>query len=217
MIYFSNFLPSPPFISHLLFHCLPSSPVLAISSSFLPLPCTRSCWSTHRTPSYLIPPVQVPVSVAMMSPQVITPQQMQQILQQQVLSPQQLQALLQQQQAVMLQQVNTHTHTHILTDSSRPGLRGLKLQEMTTELGLIGAELSNVHFRRTSVPLTASTLPCVYIRIPLTCSMPATSRQQSLLQKEECGAHRADLIIDVMVGERKIHIHIQKCNTTRAI
>uniref|UniRef100_A0A8C1H6Z3 Forkhead box P2 n=1 Tax=Cyprinus carpio carpio TaxID=630221 RepID=A0A8C1H6Z3_CYPCA len=52
----------------------------------------------------------VPVSVAMMSPQVITPQQMQQILQQQVLSPQQLQALLQQQQAVMLQQVNTHKH-----------------------------------------------------------------------------------------------------------
>lgn len=55
----------------------------------------------------LSPPVsaQVPVSVAMMTPQVITPQQMQQILQQQVLSPQQLQALLQQQQAVMLQQV----------------------------------------------------------------------------------------------------------------
>uniref|UniRef100_A0A452UZ35 Forkhead box protein P2 n=1 Tax=Ursus maritimus TaxID=29073 RepID=A0A452UZ35_URSMA len=50
-------------------------------------------------------PAQVPVSVAMMTPQVITPQQMQQILQQQVLSPQQLQALLQQQQAVMLQQV----------------------------------------------------------------------------------------------------------------
>uniref|UniRef100_A0A452UZ15 Forkhead box protein P2 n=1 Tax=Ursus maritimus TaxID=29073 RepID=A0A452UZ15_URSMA len=49
-------------------------------------------------------PAQVPVSVAMMTPQVITPQQMQQILQQQVLSPQQLQALLQQQQAVMLQQ-----------------------------------------------------------------------------------------------------------------
>uniref|UniRef100_UPI00398E7331 forkhead box protein P1-B isoform X3 n=1 Tax=Pristiophorus japonicus TaxID=55135 RepID=UPI00398E7331 len=46
----------------------------------------------------------VPVSVAMMTPQVITPQQMQQILQQQVLTPQQLQALLQQQQAIMLQQ-----------------------------------------------------------------------------------------------------------------
>uniref|UniRef100_A0A6Q2XQN7 Fork-head domain-containing protein n=1 Tax=Esox lucius TaxID=8010 RepID=A0A6Q2XQN7_ESOLU len=50
------------------------------------------------------PGLQVPVSVAMMTPQVITPQQMQQILQQQVLSPQQLQVLLQQQQALMLQQ-----------------------------------------------------------------------------------------------------------------
>ncbi|XP_065811044.1 forkhead box protein P1-B isoform X1 [Labrus bergylta] len=48
--------------------------------------------------------LQIPVSVAMMTPQVITPQQMQQILQQQVLSPQQLQVLLQQQQALMLQQ-----------------------------------------------------------------------------------------------------------------
>uniref|UniRef100_A0A3Q2CG20 Forkhead box P4 n=1 Tax=Cyprinodon variegatus TaxID=28743 RepID=A0A3Q2CG20_CYPVA len=47
-------------------------------------------------------PVQVPVSMAMMSPQMITPQQMQQIL-----SPPQLQALLQQQQALMLQQVQT--------------------------------------------------------------------------------------------------------------
>ncbi|XP_075794756.1 forkhead box protein P1 isoform X10 [Pelodiscus sinensis] len=47
---------------------------------------------------------KVPVSVAMMTPQVITPQQMQQILQQQVLTPQQLQVLLQQQQALMLQQ-----------------------------------------------------------------------------------------------------------------
>ncbi|XP_072567163.1 forkhead box protein P2-like isoform X2 [Paramormyrops kingsleyae] len=47
---------------------------------------------------------QVPAATAMMSPQVITPQQMQALLQQQVLSPQQLQALLQQQQTVMLQQ-----------------------------------------------------------------------------------------------------------------
>ncbi|XP_051890335.1 forkhead box protein P4 [Pristis pectinata] len=47
--------------------------------------------------------VQVPVSVAMMNPQVITPQQMQQIL-----SPPQLQALLQQQQAVMLQQLQEY-------------------------------------------------------------------------------------------------------------
>lgn len=45
--------------------------------------------------------LQVPVSVAMMSPQMLTPQQVQQIL-----SPPQLQALLQQQQALMLQQVS---------------------------------------------------------------------------------------------------------------
>lgn len=43
----------------------------------------------------------MPVSVAMMSQQMLTPQQMQQIL-----SPPQLQALLQQQQALMLQQVS---------------------------------------------------------------------------------------------------------------
>ncbi|XP_030624080.1 forkhead box protein P1a [Chanos chanos] len=47
---------------------------------------------------------QVPVSVALMAPQMMSPQQMQQILQQQVLNPQQLQLLLQQQQALMLQQ-----------------------------------------------------------------------------------------------------------------
>ncbi|XP_026720318.1 forkhead box protein P4 isoform X12 [Athene noctua] len=46
---------------------------------------------------------KVPVSVAMMSPQMITPQQMQQIL-----SPPQLQALLQQQQAIMLQQLQEY-------------------------------------------------------------------------------------------------------------
>lgn len=56
-------------------------------------------------PAHAVLTFQVPVSVAMMTPQVITPQQMQQILQQQVLSPQQLQVLLQQQQALMLQQV----------------------------------------------------------------------------------------------------------------
>ncbi|XP_051784665.1 forkhead box protein P2 isoform X3 [Erpetoichthys calabaricus] len=60
---------------------------------------------------------QVPVSVAMMTPQVITPQQMQQILQQQVLSPQQLQALLQQQQAVMLQQYIEAQETFKKTDT----------------------------------------------------------------------------------------------------
>ncbi|XP_026069252.1 forkhead box protein P1-B-like isoform X2 [Carassius auratus] len=62
--------------------------------------------SAHKSPKNndKKPPPQVPVSVAMMTPQVITPQQMQQILQHQVLSPQQLQLLLQQQQALMLQQ-----------------------------------------------------------------------------------------------------------------
>ncbi|XP_059426629.1 forkhead box protein P1-B isoform X5 [Carassius carassius] len=58
----------------------------------------------HRAPSFRRRERRVPVSVAMMTPQVITPQQMQQILQHQVLSPQQLQLLLQQQQALMLQQ-----------------------------------------------------------------------------------------------------------------
>lgn len=60
----------------------------------------------HKSPknNETQPAPQVPVSVAMMTPQVITPQQMQQILQHQVLSPQQLQLLLQQQQALMLQQ-----------------------------------------------------------------------------------------------------------------
>ncbi|KAJ1068413.1 hypothetical protein K5549_005109 [Capra hircus] len=47
--------------------------------------------------------VQVPVSVAMMSSQMLTPQQMQQIL-----SPPQLQALLQQQQALMIQQLQEY-------------------------------------------------------------------------------------------------------------
>ncbi|XP_053562727.1 forkhead box protein P4 isoform X2 [Bombina bombina] len=49
------------------------------------------------------PSVQVPVSVAMMSPQMITQQQMQQIL-----SPAQLQAVLHQQQALMLQQLQEY-------------------------------------------------------------------------------------------------------------
>uniref|UniRef100_A0A8C1CLL4 Forkhead box P2 n=1 Tax=Cyprinus carpio carpio TaxID=630221 RepID=A0A8C1CLL4_CYPCA len=75
----------------------------------------RRALSLSLSPSLSFSLSLVPVSVAMMSPQVITPQQMQQILQQQVLSPQQLQALLQQQQAVMLQQVNIHKHTLTLT------------------------------------------------------------------------------------------------------
>lgn len=66
------------------------------------------------------------------------------------------------------------TDTHTLTDCLGPPLSGLKLHVMTTSSGLMGDELSKVHLRRTSVPLTASTSSDVYIRIPLTCSMPAT-------------------------------------------
>lgn len=65
----------------------------------------RLCLLLWCSLTTILCPLQVPVSVAMMTPQVITPQQMQQILQQQVLTPQQLQVLLQQQQALMLQQV----------------------------------------------------------------------------------------------------------------
>uniref|UniRef100_A0A8C1ZEQ4 Forkhead box P4 n=1 Tax=Cyprinus carpio TaxID=7962 RepID=A0A8C1ZEQ4_CYPCA len=72
-------------------------------------------------------PVQVPVSMAMMTPQMITPQQMQQIL-----SPPQLQALLQQQQALMLQQV-THTLTH--TGSSQQlGNKQLAFQQQLIQM-----------------------------------------------------------------------------------
>ncbi|XP_077059415.1 forkhead box protein P4 isoform X2 [Siphateles boraxobius] len=68
-------------------------------------------------------PVQVPVSMAMMTPQMITPQQMQQIL-----SPPQLQALLQQQQALMLQQLQEYykkqqeqLHLQLLTQQQQAG------------------------------------------------------------------------------------------------
>uniref|UniRef100_A0A8C4TC60 Uncharacterized protein n=1 Tax=Erpetoichthys calabaricus TaxID=27687 RepID=A0A8C4TC60_ERPCA len=66
----------------------------------------------------------------MMTPQVITPQQMQQILQQQVLTPQQLQVLLQQQQTLMIQQQQLQEfykkqqdqlHLHLLQRQSRAG------------------------------------------------------------------------------------------------
>ena len=102
-------------VSDALFSCsflhLSHSYALIVYSSLL---CFRKFPNSSLIPNLrpLVRPVQVPVSVAMMSPQVITPQQMQQILQQQVLSPQQLQALLQQQQAVMLQQVRVHARTH---------------------------------------------------------------------------------------------------------
>ncbi|KAI4543731.1 hypothetical protein MG293_006525 [Ovis ammon polii] len=79
----------------------------------------------------------VPVSVAMMTPQVITPQQMQQILQQQVLSPQQLQALLQQQQAVMLQQVMWVTYYGILAPVLAQQQQQLAAQQLVFQQQLL--------------------------------------------------------------------------------
>uniref|UniRef100_A0A8D0GSY7 Forkhead box P4 n=1 Tax=Sphenodon punctatus TaxID=8508 RepID=A0A8D0GSY7_SPHPU len=75
------------------------------------------------------PAVQVPVSVAMMSPQMITPQQMQQIL-----SPPQLQALLQQQQAIMLQQVR-QPKPHLLYTPFQPlGNKQLAFQQQLLQM-----------------------------------------------------------------------------------
>ncbi|XP_047661322.1 forkhead box protein P4 isoform X4 [Tachysurus fulvidraco] len=75
-------------------------------------------------------PVQVPVSMAMMTPQMITPQQMQQIL-----SPPQLQALLQQQQALMLQQLQEYykkqqeqLHLQLLSQQQQAGKQAKEQQ-----------------------------------------------------------------------------------------
>uniref|UniRef100_A0A665VZ65 Forkhead box P4 n=1 Tax=Echeneis naucrates TaxID=173247 RepID=A0A665VZ65_ECHNA len=83
-----------------------------------------------RLVSQHLPLVQfVPVSMAMMSPQMITPQQMQQIL-----SPPQLQALLQQQQALMLQQVRlTHTHSGWIL-SKQIGSKQLAFQQQLIQM-----------------------------------------------------------------------------------
>uniref|UniRef100_A0A8C1X2V0 Forkhead box P4 n=1 Tax=Cyprinus carpio TaxID=7962 RepID=A0A8C1X2V0_CYPCA len=77
-------------------------------------------------------PVQVPVSMAMMTPQMITPQQMQQIL-----SPPQLQALLQQQQALMLQQLQEYykkqqeqLHLQLLTQQQQAGKQAKEQQQL---------------------------------------------------------------------------------------
>ncbi|XP_068170920.1 forkhead box protein P4 isoform X1 [Antennarius striatus] len=82
-------------------------------------------------------PVQVPVSMAMMSPQMITPQQMQQIL-----SPPQLQALLQQQQALMLQQLQEYykkqqeqLHLQLLTQQQQQQQQQAGKQAAKEQLG----------------------------------------------------------------------------------
>ncbi|XP_041083328.1 forkhead box protein P4-like isoform X6 [Polyodon spathula] len=81
--------------------------------------------------------VQVPVSVAMMTPQMITPQQMQQIL-----SPPQLQALVQQQQALMLQQLQEYykkqqeqLHLQLLTHQQQQQQQQAGKQAKEQQLG----------------------------------------------------------------------------------
>uniref|UniRef100_A0A3P9BPH6 Forkhead box P1b n=2 Tax=Haplochromini TaxID=319058 RepID=A0A3P9BPH6_9CICH len=104
--------------------------------------------------------LQVPVSVAMMTPQVITPQQMQQILQQQVLSPQQLQVLLQQQQALMLQQQQLQEfykkqqeqlHLQLLQQQQQQQHAGSKQSKevsmIPTELQQLWKEVTNAHVK----------------------------------------------------------------------
>uniref|UniRef100_A0A8C6L8J8 Forkhead box P1b n=1 Tax=Nothobranchius furzeri TaxID=105023 RepID=A0A8C6L8J8_NOTFU len=91
---------------------------------------------------------QVPVSVAMMTPQVITPQQMQQILQQQVLSPQQLQVLLQQQQALMLQQVTCSSRAvSALTLFPEVNITFQTLCMIPAELQQLWKEVTNTHVK----------------------------------------------------------------------
>uniref|UniRef100_A0A8C7RXQ0 Forkhead box P1b n=1 Tax=Oncorhynchus mykiss TaxID=8022 RepID=A0A8C7RXQ0_ONCMY len=114
--------------------------------------------------------VTVPVSVAMMTPQVITPQQMQQILQQQVLSPQQLQVLLQQQQALMLQQVNTrdihtvhkthqHQHPHTNHHTVHWRINPAELQQLWKEVTNLKEENSNNSNGRRGLDLSSPQPP----------------------------------------------------------
>uniref|UniRef100_A0A3Q2Q3R3 Forkhead box P2 n=1 Tax=Fundulus heteroclitus TaxID=8078 RepID=A0A3Q2Q3R3_FUNHE len=80
-------------------------------------------------------PLQVPVSVAMMSPQVITPQQMQQILQQQVLSPQQLQQHLQ--EFYKKQQEQLHLQ---LLQQQHPGKQAKEQQQQQQQQQQLAAQ-----------------------------------------------------------------------------
>ncbi|XP_039507775.1 forkhead box protein P1-B-like isoform X3 [Pimephales promelas] len=92
---------------------------------------------------------QVSVSVGMITPQAITPQQMQQILQQQILSPQQLQLLLQQQQALMLQQLQEfykkqqeELHLQLLQQqhAGKPSKEQMMVQQMAIQQQLLSVQ-----------------------------------------------------------------------------
>ncbi|RVE73366.1 hypothetical protein OJAV_G00049310 [Oryzias javanicus] len=110
--------------------------------------------SGRKSPKAMDKEPRLQVSVAMMTPQVITPQQMQQILQQQVLSPQQLQVLLQQQQALMLQQQQLQEfykkqqeqlHLQLLQQQQHAGGKQTKEQQVSAQQLAFQQQLLQVH------------------------------------------------------------------------
>lgn len=118
------------------------------------------------------------MSVAMMSPQMITPQQMQQIL-----SPPQLQALLQQQQAIMLQQVTLVPGCQC-TGRIRPS--HFHVRECWSLLGTVRQVLSSLGScvpPRISlgIPSMSSTKGCKELRVLTVLAKPrAAAPSQSL-------------------------------------
>ncbi|XP_069904268.1 forkhead box protein P4-like isoform X1 [Oryctolagus cuniculus] len=108
--------------------------------------------------------MQVPVSVAMMSPQMLTPQQVQQIL-----SPPQLQALLQQQQALMLQQLQEYykkqqeqLHLQLLTQQQAG-------KQQPKEAQLPVSCLSLLHTGHLNMPFPGLLCPAEFFKIPHGC------------------------------------------------
>uniref|UniRef100_A0A2K5RN01 Forkhead box P1 n=1 Tax=Cebus imitator TaxID=2715852 RepID=A0A2K5RN01_CEBIM len=134
------------------------------------------------------PALQVPVSVAMMTPQVITPQQMQQILQQQVLSPQQLQVLLQQQQALMLQQWPSHFFLPDFLQQQQVATQQLAFQQQLLQM----QQLQQQHLlslQRQGLLTIQPGQPALPLQ-PLAQGMIPTELQQ--LWKEVTSAHTAE-------------------------
>uniref|UniRef100_A0A2K6TN14 Forkhead box P1 n=1 Tax=Saimiri boliviensis boliviensis TaxID=39432 RepID=A0A2K6TN14_SAIBB len=134
------------------------------------------------------PALQVPVSVAMMTPQVITPQQMQQILQQQVLSPQQLQVLLQQQQALMLQQWSSHFFLPDFLQQQQVATQQLAFQQQLLQM----QQLQQQHLlslQRQGLLTIQPGQPALPLQ-PLAQGMIPTELQQ--LWKEVTSAHTAE-------------------------
>ncbi|NWU93264.1 FOXP4 protein, partial [Upupa epops] len=137
------------------------------------------------------PAVQVPVSVAMMSPQMITPQQMQQIL-----SPPQLQALLQQQQAMMLQQLQEYykkqqeqLHLQLLTQQQAGKQQPKELSALLEAPQGPAAGISCCHWLPGEVrfPLQGPEITC--FDLSLLCRQPLGNKQlafqQQLLQMQQ--------------------------------